>query len=552
MIKKILRNRYFWTGVAIVVISVITRFYQLGVVPGGLDWDEAAIGYNGYAVLTTGRDELTRLLPISFKSFGDFKSPLAIYLNGPFTYIFGFNALAVRLPFAIFGVLAVLGMMLLFRELWLPSKRASQVGLVAGALLALSPWHLQFSRIGFESGIALSLLVWGVFLIAWAVRKSKFRKSVWQFLPGLLLLVLTLYTYHSAKIVTPILLVSFVVIFREKFRGILKANWASGVSVGALAFASLLPLLYDTLASGGLSRAEVTVFAKYGSSGWMTVLKIVWSNFVEHLKPAFLLFGKVDSLRHGTGKWGVLFPTTLAGVVLGLVAVAEGLKARNNRRALFFLIWIVAGILPAAISDGAPHANRSLLALPGFIGLIIVGFEYLANKLKSFNLRKYWPKIVLTDDAKNLGKEEKYLIVKSIFGILIIVHLLLFLSYTKYYYGTYAIGSGAEFQEGYLEMLASVEKYQDGVDKVIISARAGQPDIFTLFYYHPHPVRRFEFREGLLAEYEYFQSVKESDLARKNVILVSTGDDDLPLERATEVVYGRDGSVRFAVYVLKD
>src|SRR3990172_10276994 len=104
-----------WGIVFILLLAAGLRLYQLGQVPHGMYWDEAAIGYNGYAVLTTRRDEWLTRLPVSFWSFGDYKAPLAIYLNGLFTAVFGMTLWAVRVPFALSGVGVVLGMIYLTR-----------------------------------------------------------------------------------------------------------------------------------------------------------------------------------------------------------------------------------------------------------------------------------------------------------------------------------------------------------------------------------------------------------------------------------------------------
>src|SRR5579859_2096178 len=84
--KKLL---FLWGIFVITLLATFLRFYKLSEIPHGMTWDEAAIGYNGFAVFTTHRDEWLQRFPISFKSFGDFKAPLAIYLNGFFTFLFG-------------------------------------------------------------------------------------------------------------------------------------------------------------------------------------------------------------------------------------------------------------------------------------------------------------------------------------------------------------------------------------------------------------------------------------------------------------------------------
>ncbi|MCJ7740040.1 hypothetical protein MUP32_01830, partial [Candidatus Microgenomates bacterium] len=58
---------------AIFLLAFILRFWQLGSVPQSLDWDEASLGYNAYSIMKTGRDEYGSFLPLSIRSFGDYK-----------------------------------------------------------------------------------------------------------------------------------------------------------------------------------------------------------------------------------------------------------------------------------------------------------------------------------------------------------------------------------------------------------------------------------------------------------------------------------------------
>ena len=131
---------------AIVILAGALRFWQLGRVPISPDWDEAALGYNAYSILKTGRDEYGTKFPLVLRSFDDYKPPLYAYLAIPSVAVLGLNSWSVRLPSAIFGVLAVIGTYFLVKELFPKTK---PLPLLSAALLAISPWHLQFSRIAF-------------------------------------------------------------------------------------------------------------------------------------------------------------------------------------------------------------------------------------------------------------------------------------------------------------------------------------------------------------------------------------------------------------------
>ena len=85
----------------IIFLALALRLYRLAEFPTGLNADEAAIGYNAYSLLETGKDEFGHPWPINFQSFNDWKPGLYFYLVLPLVKILGLNEWAVRLPSAI-------------------------------------------------------------------------------------------------------------------------------------------------------------------------------------------------------------------------------------------------------------------------------------------------------------------------------------------------------------------------------------------------------------------------------------------------------------------
>ena len=103
--------------ICIVLIGFVLRFYRLGENPPGLNWDEASLGYNAYAILKTGADEYGTQTPLSIRSFDDYKPPLYVYLTVPSVALFGLNAFSVRFVSALLGSLAVVVMYFLTKEI---------------------------------------------------------------------------------------------------------------------------------------------------------------------------------------------------------------------------------------------------------------------------------------------------------------------------------------------------------------------------------------------------------------------------------------------------
>ena len=98
--------------IVVVILAAVLRFYRLGENPPGLYWEEAAIGYDAYSILKTGKDFHGNAWPlVAFESFGDWKPSLYFYAAVPSVAVFGLTPLAVRLPSALFGTLTVIGLL---------------------------------------------------------------------------------------------------------------------------------------------------------------------------------------------------------------------------------------------------------------------------------------------------------------------------------------------------------------------------------------------------------------------------------------------------------
>jgi 4-amino-4-deoxy-L-arabinose transferase-like glycosyltransferase len=563
IIQKKLKIHYYPLAIiSILLIAACLRFYKLAQVPHGMTWDEAAIGYNGYAVLHTRRDEWLKKLPISFMSFGDYKAPLAIYLNGIFTFLFGMNLWAVRLPFTLSSIFAVLGIIFLVEEIFKLSNKTRSVftndqrkklALLAGIMMTISPWHLHYSRAGFESGMSLMFLIWGLLFLFKFSQGSFFTrlalpknlKEVLTLLKAITLLACSIYTYHSAKIVAPILAISLVLF---KFKIFLQKKWQSLIAF-LWTLVLMMPLLIDSLMGKGLTRGGTLIFSQ--NLSFFELISTMIKNYISHLHPNFLIFAQTTTLRHGTGAWGVLLPITYLSIIYLILRLAFQIYKKLSKKIdfslpfskviiHFALIWILVALLPACLGKEIPHSNRALLALPGFILFAILGlidfYILVEKKIKKVKLKNKQKKTVLKGFFISLGT----------------IQFLSFLAFQKHYYTEFARASAADFQDGYLEAFTYVKDYAKGengrkkVDKVIFTSDYGQPYIYALFVNQLNPIW---YRGGSLNHYEFKDHVHRGDLGLKNTIIVGSKDDDLPDEQVEKFILGSDGEVRFKIYV---
>lgn len=536
MLDKLKKHWYILSFISILLVAIVLRFYKLGEVPHGMTWDEAAIGYNGYAVLTTRRDEWLDRLPISFQSFGDYKAPLSIYVNGPFTALFGMNAFAVRLPFALFSITALIGIFVLSQEIFKNSPYKRYLSLFTLLLMSFSSWHVHYSRTGFESGIAVSFTIWGIYFLYKSMQNG-FRNQLANLL-SVTLFVLTIYTYHTSKIFIPLLLLLILALYyKDVFKGFKQLIFS-----GVFGILITIPFLFDALFAEGLTRANTTIFSQHLSI--FELLKKIILQFFIHLSPSFLLLGKTTSIRHGMGSLGILYPTTFLLLICSLVMfVKANLTSEKRKTILFYIGWVVIGFVPAAIGAEVPHSNRALLAMPAVFILAAYGLEYLIEFLSKLPLNK-----------RVLGShQEENCIVKSVVGTLLAVHILCIVTFTSRYFTDFARISAEDFKDGYIEAFEIAKKYERGegvspVDKIIFTSDYGQPYIYALFVRKTNPIW---YQGGSLILYEFNEKISITDLDRPNALIIGSNTDELPTQNADYLVYGSDGSLRFQIFKTK-
>src|SRR5260221_9817133 len=134
----------------ILILGTFLRFYKLSTIPNGLEQDETSIGYNAYSILMTGKDEYGKPYPIVFKAFGEYKLPGYIYASVIPIKIFGLTPLGVRFISAFSGSLSILVMFLVASLLFEHERQRNLLSVLSAFFLALTPWHLHFSRGAFE------------------------------------------------------------------------------------------------------------------------------------------------------------------------------------------------------------------------------------------------------------------------------------------------------------------------------------------------------------------------------------------------------------------
>lgn len=363
-------SRFYCTAILILVvaIAVFFRFAWLSNIPPGLFFDEAVNGNDALKALESshfrifypdnnGREGLfINLIALSFKCFGP-------------------SVAALRMVSAVIGVLTVLALFLLANRLF-----GWQVAVISVYLLAVSFWHVNFSRIGFGAITAPLILILAVYYLYGGLQTGRWR----DFIASGIFCGLGFHTYFPSR-AAPMILFAVLGAYwyrvrRDQIGGQADLFLPLGKRFAVLAAsASLVALpLFVSIATTpslpGLSRlAQVSVFSQHVSHGrpWQTLA----SQLVDSL--GLLVWAGDSEWRHNySGSPLLLWPVALVFLIGFFHTCAE---IRTFRKApavtatvpILMLTWFLTMLLPVALSNDGKHALRALNLAP--VAFILAG-----------------------------------------------------------------------------------------------------------------------------------------------------------------------------------
>jgi hypothetical protein len=208
--KKLLIRHWSIIGafVLILVIAAALRLWRIDTLPPGFHFDESFEGLEAWRILT---DPGYRPVFLT-GNFG--VPPLNAYANA---FMFGLFQLfggeagptAMRTTAALFGVLGVLSVFALARELRALDGHANGLSaafpLLAAGALAVMRWHVHFSRMGIEPVIVP--LIWAA--ATWLFLRGWRTGSLLSYAGSGIILAASMYTYQGAWVI-PFLMVPVV------------------------------------------------------------------------------------------------------------------------------------------------------------------------------------------------------------------------------------------------------------------------------------------------------------------------------------------------------
>lgn len=438
----------------IMLLASWWRFHKLAEIPATLNRDEAALAYNAYLLMETGKDEWERRWPLALESFGDYKLPGYPLLLIPSFAVFGLSDFAVRVPAAVAGVLLI-GVGYLF------ARGALRLGhwyaLAVAGIVAIQPVFIFYSRMAWEANVGLLFFTTAATLLLSTITPQRLRLV--GDVSALVFLLLAIFTYNTPLILIPFLAVS--VLIQRGWK-----TWRHSL-LGLAGMAVIFAIGMASLASISQQKSAITIFSdetywqesvnyyqsfsgisqKLFGNRFVFFGRAMVQNFIASWSPNFLIEEGGEHPWHNLPGHGHL----LIGVYfLALVGVGQALRhalsrcsAEDQRRYQALILLLLTALAPAIITVDAPHATRSLFFFFLLCCLAGLGIRFIAQ---------------IVEERSTNGANMRVLV-----AVLLLIGLTIEArNYSFAYFSQYRAQSRVILRAGLEDLVKTIEKQYEG------------------------------------------------------------------------------------------
>jgi 4-amino-4-deoxy-L-arabinose transferase-like glycosyltransferase len=357
----------------ITVVAAILRLYRLDDIPPGLCGDTAYKGIGADRILTGE-------YPIFFEESWGGIEPMFMYLLAGLFTVLGSTPLAIKLLSASIGIITIPLLHLLAREL----LNSRSTGLLASAFLAISFWHVNWSRLGWESILAPLFVIVTIYFL-WRGLRTKRRR---EFVYAGLALGASLYTYQALRFL-PILVVVYLL-----FRALVEKGFWREYGPSAVVCVVIAILLFAPLGAYFATHSDVFL-RRAGEVSIFNPEKNPQGPLHSFVLSTIRVLGTYNV--RGDPLWRHNLPGRPAFDVLtsAFFFVGLGLSVLRCRERSYSLLlfWLVILSLPPILTPprDVPHFTRSIGALPAACVFPALGVQtawhWLRNRRPSARIR---------------------------------------------------------------------------------------------------------------------------------------------------------------------
>jgi len=341
----------------ITVVAACLRLYALEVIPPGLSGDTA---YKGVAANRVLAGEY----PIFFEESWGGIEPMYIYLLAGFFKLFGSTPLAIKALSALLGTITVPLLYFLVREL----LNSRSTAMLAASWLAISFWHVNYSRLGWEIILAPLFVIVTIYFLWRGLRTKRWR----EFVCAGLTLGASLYTYQALRFL-PILVVVYLL-----FRALLEKGFWREYGARAAVCVVIAILVFAPLGAYFAAHSD-TFLRRAGEVSIFNPEKNPQGPLHSFVLSTIRVLGTYNV--QGDPLWRHNLPGRPAFDVLtsAFFFVGLGLSVLRWRERSYSLLlfWLVVLSLPPILTPprDVPHFSRSIGALPAACVFAALGIQ---------------------------------------------------------------------------------------------------------------------------------------------------------------------------------
>lgn len=459
----------------IFILAFFLRFYRLSEFPVGFQIDEASLGYNGYSLLQTGKDDNNDPRPLYIDVFGDNRPSGYHFLTVPSIAFFGLNEFATRTPGAFFGSLSIFAFYFLTYVLF----KNKTISLLCCLLLAVAPWQVVLSRASAEAVVSLFFIMIGFSFVILGLETKKMR---YLFI-SIPLLGLSFLFYHTSRIFVPLLFLAIILLVAKTILQT-KNNEFRNALIASFLIISFISFSLIFLIPGGTGRyGQVNIFTHPGTALVMqeqiredgvssvppAVVRVFHNkitnyfetfakNYLDYFSGNFLFISGGLPVWYVVPNMGLFYLIELPFMLLGLFLLLK----KNDISGRIVLVWLLIAPVTAAVTiDDVPNINRDIVMFPILTMLGGYGLYYFFKQ-------------------KILGKKAFFIIV-----------LLFFVYNFSYFMHQYYVHSKVHRtwyrSNGFKDLMSYIKTSYNDYDKIVFSKGGGGVYPLVLFYMRYNP-----------------------------------------------------------------
>jgi 4-amino-4-deoxy-L-arabinose transferase-like glycosyltransferase len=368
----------------IIALAAFFRFYQLDLIPQGVYPDEAMNA--NQAIFEPGKV----FYPENNGREGLFIN--LIYISFSF---FGISLWSLKLVSALIGVLSVIAIYFLAKEIFIYSSfsqtEREAIALASSFFLSLSFWHVNFSRIAFR-GILLPLFLT---LIVYFLIRGFRREKISDFVISGLFLGLGFYSYTSFRLavllIALILFLYFLRYLRDK-KG--KQFLLFSSSFILVAFIIALPIGFYFLENPEYFVSRLSGISVFSQDN--PLLSFLKSSLAHG--AMFNIWGDNNWRHNFAGSPQLFWPIGiffLIGFIFNLKKIIRFLRKKDYSSLIPYatlLTWLIILLLPGTLTyEGVPHALRTIGVIPAVYLLsglgALLSYNFIRQKIKGRGLK---------------------------------------------------------------------------------------------------------------------------------------------------------------------